>query len=452
MGASSAFWQSRIGHMLRPYANKRALTAYAFGISSGFPFVLVAATLTQWLSEVGIARKQVFLFTFVLFMYNFKFLWSPLVDSVPIPLLTRRLGQRRSWLLVTSLALVGAIFALVQVDPTKNIALFAVCAIFLGFCGATFDIVIDAFRIEIMQQDEMAVGAGMSQYGWRTGNLITSNIVLSLAALASWSVGYMAASLMVLFGLLAGLAYGEPPARTQALARAQHASSWLKRAFVAPLADFIQRQGAWLVLLFILLHKIGDTLANLSLRNFLVTLGFTKGEIQWADVNFGLLCLFVGIFVGGILYARLGQRKAVLLSLILMAVSNLSFALLALTGHSLFVMAAAVGFENFASGIGGVAVVAYLSTLCNLAFTATQFALLSAAASILGRFLTATSAAPLIDSYGFASFYILTTLAAVPGILLFFWLWRRGYVDDPASPATSAATSAQAPAEKKMSN
>jgi MFS transporter, PAT family, beta-lactamase induction signal transducer AmpG len=421
-------WQERLPEGLRPYFTKRALAAYAFGISSGFPFTLVASTLTQWLSEVGIARKEVFLFTFVLFMYNFKWIWSPLVDGVKIPYLTNRLGQRRSWLVVISLCLVGSIAMLATVDPTKDLRFFAICAITLAFFGATFDIIIDAFRIELLKTSEQGVGAGMSQYGWRSGALLTSNIVLGVAAAtSSWSLGYACSAAMVLFGLIAGLWIGEPQAHTDAVAKPRD-GSWFKTTFADPLLDFFTRKGAPLVLLFILFHKIGDTLANLSLRNMLVELGFTKTQIQWADVNFGMLCLFIGIFVGGYLYAKAGLRKSVMISLILMAVSNLSFAVVAMAGDNIWVMAAAVGFENFASGIGGVAVVAYLSLLCNLAFTATQFALLSAAASILGRFLTGTVAAPLIDSLGFVNFYVLTTVAAVPGVLLFGLMWRYGLV------------------------
>lgn len=423
-------WQERLPVGLRPYLTRRALAAYAFGISSGFPFTLVAATLTQWLSEVGIARKEVFLFTFVLFMYNFKPVWSPLVDGLKFPWLTRSVGQRRSWLIVTSVALVASILALASVNPLDDLRLFALCAIAVAFCGATFDIIIDAFRIEILEASEQAVGAGMSQYGWRSGALITSNIVLGVAAASSsWALAYACSAVMVLFGLVAGLWIGEPAARIRALAdrRDRH---WLTSTFIAPLADFFRRRGALLVLLFILVHKIGDTLANLSLRNLFVELGFSKSEIQWADVNFGMVCLFIGIFVGGIVYARAGLKRAVMVSLILMAVSNLSFAVLATAGHSVPIMAAAVGFENFASGVGGVAVVAYLSLLCNLAFTATQFALLSAAASIVGRFLTATTAAPLIDGFGFATFYLLTTLVAVPGIILFAIMIRFGLVGE----------------------
>jgi MFS transporter, PAT family, beta-lactamase induction signal transducer AmpG len=412
---------------IKPYLTKRALAALAFGISSGFPYTLLAATLTQWLSEEGITRKAVAIFSWVLFTYNLKVLWAPLVDNVKIPLLSRFLGQRQAWLVVASLALVAAIFNLAGQSPKEDLKYFAICAILVGIAGATFDIVIDAFRIEILKADEQGVGAAMSQYGWRSGALLTSNIVLTIAAASSWKFGYMAASSVVLFGLMAGLLIGEPPAREKAAAAVAH-EPWIKRTIIDPLSDFFTRPGAWIVLLFILFHKIGDTLGQLMVRNMLVDLDFTKAEIKWADVNFGTLCLLIGIFVGGVLYARIGLRKSVMISLILMMISNASFAVLASAGHHVPLLAAAMGFENFASGVGGVAIVAYLSTLCNLAFTATQFALFSAAASILGRFLTGAFAGGLIDSYGFVNFYLLTTVAALPGVLLFAYLWKAGFV------------------------
>ena len=178
-----------------------------------------------------------------------------------------------------------------------------------------------------------------------------------------------------------------------------------------------------------LVHKIGDTLANLTFRLLFEDLGFTNDEIAFYDVSLGFFAFLVGIFVGGVVYSRLGMKKAVMLSLVLMAVSNLSFAGLAASGHNNWAMAAAIAFENFASGIGGVAVVAYLSALCNLSFTATQFALLSAAASILGRFLTGTTAGTLIEAMGYVNFYLLTTVAAFPGVIMFWLMIRSGLVD-----------------------
>ena len=227
--------------------------------------------------------------------------------------------------------------------------------------------------------------------------------------------------------MLAGLIAGEPERHRAPGGRHGLAESW--QAISGPLVEFFRRQGAFLVLLFILLHKIGDTLANLTLRLLFDWLGFTNDEIALYDVGLGFWAYLIGIFVGGIVYARMGMKRSVLLSLILMAVSNLSFAALAAAGHSNAGMAAAIGFENFASGVGGVTVVAYFSALTGLRFTAAQYALISAAASVGGRFLTGTTAGALLESFGYVNFYLLTTLAAVPGILLFWLMMRSGLID-----------------------
>jgi PAT family beta-lactamase induction signal transducer AmpG len=217
--------------------------------------------------------------------------------------------------------------------------------------------------------------------------------------------------------------------------------SALWQSISGPIREFFQRHGAWLVLLFVLLHKIGDTLANLTLRLLLNDLGFSNEEIATWDVGLGFFAYLTGIFLGGVLYSSLGMKRSVLLALILMAVSNLSFAWLAHNGHSNTLLAFTIGFENVASGIGGVVVVAYLSALCNLAFTATQFALLSAAASVIGRLITGTTAGQMIESFGYVNFYLFTTAVALPGVVLYLYLLRSGAVEQSLGRAASATAS-----------
>jgi PAT family beta-lactamase induction signal transducer AmpG len=227
--------------------------------------------------------------------------------------------------------------------------------------------------------------------------------------------------------MLVGVVMGEP-ARHREPAR-PHGAVQALVAYFSPLLEFVRRRGALLVLLFVLIHKIGDTLANLTLRLLFQDLGFTNDEVAFYDVGIGFIALLIGVFAGGIAYVRLGMKNSVLISLILMAVSNFSFAALAAVGHTNIGMAAAIGFENFTSGIGGVTVVAYLSALCNLRFTATQYALLSALASIVGRVLTGTTAGRMIDAIGYVNFYLLTTLVALPGVILFWFMIRSGLAD-----------------------
>ena len=226
---------------------------------------------------------------------------------------------------------------------------------------------------------------------------------------------------------------GEPVRRQVTIARKGAAEVW--QSIAGPFGEFFRRHGAWLVLAFILVHKIGDTLANLTFRLLFDDLGFSNDEIALYDVGVGFWAYLIGIFVGGIIYARMGVKRSVLIALILMAASNLSFAGLALAGHSNLGMASAIGFENFASGYGGVVVVAYFSALCDLRFTAAQYALISAAASVVGRVLTGTTAGGLIDGIGYVNFYLLTTVLALPGIALFWWMMRSGLVDQAMGTA-----------------
>jgi PAT family beta-lactamase induction signal transducer AmpG len=409
-----------------PYFEKETLAAFFVGISSGFPYAMIGATLTTRLAQDGIDKKTVTAFTLAFLAYNLKVLWAWVVDGVHIPLLGR-LGQRVSWLLLAGAAVIAAVVNLALVDPAASIEATVIAAVLVGVAGATFDIVIDAYRIETLKPHQLGVGSGMSQYGWRIGSATAGAIALVVAGRWGWSTAYVACAAFALPAMLTGLLVGEP-ARHQVVNQKQGLAA-IGHAIVGPFTEFLRRNGAWTVLLFVLIHKIGDTLANLTFRLLFNDLGFSNDEIAVYDVAFGFWAYLAGIFVGGILFTRLGLKRSVLLALVLMCVSNLSFAALAAAGHSNAGMAAAIGFENLASGFGGVVVVAYFSALCDLEFTAAQYALISAAASVVGRILTGTTAGALIESLGYVNFYLVTTLLALPGILLFWFMIRRGMVD-----------------------
>jgi PAT family beta-lactamase induction signal transducer AmpG len=435
--AGDSGWRSVLPATVRPYTETAPLAALFLGISSGFPYAMIGATLTTRLKQDGIDKSTITAFTLVFLAYNFKFLWAWIMDGVRIPLLGR-LGQRVSWMLVTGVLVMAAVANLAFVDPAASVASVVTAAILVGVAGASFDIVIDAYRIEILEPRQLGVGSGMSQYGWRIGSAGAGAIALVVAARSGWEAAYLACAALALPAMLAALMFGEPkrhrePAEKKGVGRTV-AAVW------RPFVEFFQRRGAFLVLLFILLHKIGDTLANLTFRLLFDDLNFTNDEIALYDVGVGFWAYLIGIFIGGILYAQLGMKRSVLISLILMAVSNFSFALLAMSGHSNIGMAAAIGFENTASGIGGVCVVAYFSALCDLRFTAAQYALISAAASIVGRFLTGTTAGALIDATGYANFYLLTTLLALPGIVLFWVMMRMGLIDASIGSAGTAGS------------
>jgi MFS transporter, PAT family, beta-lactamase induction signal transducer AmpG len=419
-------WLSYVPEGVRPYLEPAPLAALFLGISSGSTFAMIGATLTTRLAQYGIRKSAVTMFALTFLAYNFKFLWAPLVDTVRLPLLGR-FGQRRSWLWVTGVVVMATVVLLGRLDPQQDLARVALAAVFVGIAGATYDIIIDAYRIELLEPRQLGVGSGMSQYGWRIGAASAGALALIVAARYGWAAAYSACALFALPAMAVGVGMGEP-ARHREPAAARGAIAAVV-AYFSPLAEFLKREGALIVLVFVLIHKIGDTLANLTLRLLFQDLGYTNDAIAFYDVGVGFVALLAGVFVGGMLYAKLGMKRSVLISLVLMAVSNFGFAALAAAGPTNLGMAAVIGFENFASGIGGVTVVAYLSALCNLRFTATQYALLSALASIAGRFLTGTTAGSLIQAMGFVNFYLLTTVVAMPGVILFWYMIRSGLAD-----------------------
>ena len=430
---------------LRPYFEKAPLAAFFLGISSGFPYAMIGATLTTRLAQGGIDKKAITAFTLAILVYNLKPLWAWVVDGVRLPLLGR-MGQRVSWLVFAGLLVMAAVANLAMVDPSSNIGATVTAALLVGLAGATYDIVIDAYRIELLKPYQMGVGSGMTQYGWRIGSVAAGALALVLAARIGWSGAYLACAGFALPAMLTGLIVGEPERHREPTGR--RSTSEIVASIVGPFTEFFQRQGAWVVLGFILIFKIGDTLGQLVVRLLFDSMGYSNDEIAVFDVGVGFWAYLIGIFIGGVLYARLGLKRSVLLSLVLMAVSNASFAWLAASGRSNIGMAGAIGFENIASGIGGVTVIAYFSALCDLRFTAAQYALISAAASVVGRLATGTTAGALVERFGYVDFYILTTIVALPGVALFWWMSRSGLVDQSIG---SAGTSGEGDARAEAS-
>ncbi len=424
---------------IKPYVEKEPLAAFFLGVSSGFPYAMIGATLTSRLAQDGIDKKTVTAFSLVFLAYNFKFLWAWIIDGVKLPLIGQ-LGQRVSWMLVTGTLVIAAVANLALVDPAADIGWVVTSAILVGITGATFDIVIDAYRIETLEPRQLGVGSGMTQYGWRIGSAAAAALALVLAARVGWELAYLACAMFALPAMITALVLGEPARRH--VAAATKGIGEAVRAVYGPFVEFFTRKGALLVLLFILLHKIGDTLATLTVRLLLDDKGYSNDEIAIYDVGVGFWAFLIGIFVGGVLYSRLGMKRSVLISLALMGVSNLSFALLAAVDKTNLGLAATFTFENFASGIGGVTVVAYFAALTDLRFTASQYALISAAASIVGRVLTGTTAGAMVESFGYVNFYLFTTAAALPGIILFWLMMRSGLIDSSIGTAGTETSEA----------
>ncbi|HWW64923.1 MAG TPA: MFS transporter [Sphingomonadaceae bacterium] len=418
---------------IRPYFHIRPVAALLLGISSGFPLTLLLATMTYWLSKVGVDKTTIGFAIGLTTPYTLKFLWAPLIDRLPIPLLTRLVGQRRAWLFAVQALLFLSIWMLGGSDPAGGLAAFAFWAVMTAFLSATQDIVIDAYRIEILPDAELPHGTAMNQFGYRIGNLAAGAGTVWLASAEGaglgWAVAYGVTAFLVLPGVLAALIGGRGLHEIALAAErpARGVTEWLSETVILPFREFLSRRGAVLILLFVLIYKLGDAMGQAMLNPMIVDLGFTDTEYIAVNKLVGFWALIVGSALGAPFIAWLGMGRALVVSGMLMMVTNLNFAALAWAGHSPLMLAWAVGSENLASGIGLTVFVTYLSGLSNLAYTATQFALLSSFAAVGRTWLSAPSGYA-AEALGWAGFYLLTTLVALPGLLLLLLMWRRGFV------------------------
>ena len=426
----------------RVYLEPPVLVVLLLGFASGLPLALTGATLTFRLAESGVGKGEIGLFALVGIAYGWKFLWSPVLDQVPLPLLGRRLGRRRGWLVAIQLALVLAIVGLGLSDPAQDLGLTAMLAVLVAFLSASQDIVIDAYRIEILERRQQGAGAATIVAGYRVAMLVSGAGALILASLVGWAAAYVAMAACLLVGILTVLLYREPAGAPVAPGTGGTASQRLIEAVWQPLADFFRRAGvrqAALILLFIALYKLGDALLGAMANPFYVDLGFTKTEVATVVKLYGLVASLAGGFLGGMIINRQGILKGLWICGLCQMLSNLVFVLQAWVGHDLAVLALTISLENLAGGMGTAAFVAYLSSLCNVAYTATQYALLSSFMA-QARTLLAAGSGFLAAATGWVGFFLLTTVAAVPGLLLLLVLQRRLGPAEPVPAGTPAPT------------
>ncbi|HZB92549.1 MAG TPA: MFS transporter [Stellaceae bacterium] len=422
---------------LEVYRDRRMLAILGMGFSSGLPLPLTFGTLSYWLAEAGVSRTDIGLFVLVGFSYNYKFAWSPFIDRLPIPYLTRRLGRRRSWAVVIQLLLMAAIFALGRADPRTELAATALLAVLVAFLSASQDIVIDAYRIELLQADEQGAGAAATQWGYRIGMLAASAGAFDAAAFGGWRFSYTVMAALMAVGLATVLLTREPdvappPRVARSAGLLERLAAWSRQAIVMPFGDFMARRGWIAILAFIVLYKCGEALAGTMANPLYQELGFTKLEVG----NIGKIVSFAaslsGVALGGVLVARLGLFAALLFGGVLQMLSNLLYIALLLAGHSDAMLALSIFGENFTGGLASAAFVAYLSGLCSLAFTATQYALFSSIAAVPVRFLAAP-AGWLVDRLDWIPFFLVATAACLPSLVLLLYIMRRR--DGAAVPA-----------------
>lgn len=440
MADTAAGARAWIGETAALYLKRRILVILLLGFSSGLPLLLSFSTLSAWMRESGVDLTTIGLFSLVGAPYTVKFLWAPVIDAVRLPVLGRLLGRRRSWMILTQIALMISITLLGATDPIANPALMAAMALAVTFWSASQDIVVDAYRIESLSEEEQGAGAAAYTFGYRIGVLAAGAGALFLADAIGWFTAYLGMAGLMLIGLVTALASPEPgmaPADTER----RSAVEWARHAVVAPFSDFLLRRGAILILVFILLYKLGDAFLGTLTNPFYIDLGFTKTEIAQVTKVFGLVALLAGLFAGGALVKRLGLLKALLICGVLQALSNLIFVAQALAGHDVWMLTVTIGVENFTGGMGTAAFVAYLSSLTNVAFTATQFALLSSFMAF-GRTVLSSGGGWLTDQIGWIGFFLASTAIALPGLILLLVLMRMFPPARPSAGAQAANSSA----------
>jgi len=403
--------------IFEPYLDRRVISIFFFGFSSGLPLPLVTTTFATWLREERVSLETIGLLSLISLAYALKFLWAFIFDILRLPVLSPALGRRRSWLLVTQSLLLLAILCLAQTDPSSSLPLLTVFALILAFLSATQDILIDAYRTEILEERKLGAGAASVQFGYRLGMLVGGAFCLILADNVGFGKAYATMSLFVGVGILATLLSKEP-----SVALEKH-ERFLK-AVIAPFLDLIRRQNGILLLLFVSFYRLGESMLGVMANPFYIDMGFSKTDIGTVSKVFGLVMTLLGTFVAGLMVSRFGIKKTLVIGGLLQAFSNLAYIQLALSGHSIQMFAAVIAIENISGGLGSGAFVAYLSSLCNRSFTAAQYALLSSVATLFGK-LCGSQSGYLADALGWPLYFFGTFLFALPGLFLLVMILRR---------------------------
>lgn len=414
---------------LSVYRDWRIASITLLGFSSGAPLLLTASILQAWLTQENIDLTSIGLFTLVGLPYTLKFLWAPLIDNLHIPILSTLFGRRRSWLLLLQMFLIAAILALAFSQPGTSLLYVTIAAIAVAFASASYDIIVDAYRIEICDEKNMAAGAATFVYGYRIAMWLTGFSSLVIAEYFGWMISYMVMAAFILIGTVTVLFTREPK---EQLAKAKDTDGssanayldWLKTSVIDPFTDFMRKPDWLIVLLFAVLYKFGDALAGAMATPFYLQTGFTLIEVAEISKVLGTVATFGGLFIGGWLLAATTMYRTLWICGLLQMLSNLMFAAQAAIGHDLAFLALTIGLENVASGMGTAVFVAYLSSLCNTAYTATQYALLTSLMAV-ARTVLVSPAGWLVERTGWIEFFLITTAAALPGLALLWYLSYR---------------------------
>ncbi|MDZ4057409.1 MAG: MFS transporter, partial [Polynucleobacter sp.] len=416
----------------RVYLEWPCLRMLFLGFSAGLPLLLILGTLSFWLREAGIDRSTIGYLTWVGLIYAGKWLWAPLVDRVPIPILGKLLGRRRSWLICAQIVIVLGLLGMASLDPKVAITPVVWCALIVAFGSATQDIALDAFRIESADSDHQAALAATYQTGYRLALIWSGAGVLWLAArvesgvgydVSAWQFAYLCMAGSIAVGVMTTL-FSKEPARIE-LTKARNAKAWLHQTLIEPFAEFITRYRwqAIAILALIAIYRISDVVMGIMANPFYVDMGYTKDEVAAVSKVFGVIMTLLGAFIGGVLTLRFGVMRILLLGAVLSAVSNLLFAWLATQGHDLTGLVWVISADNLSSGIATAAFIAFLSSLTNIQYSATQYALFSSMMLLMPKWLAGFSGV-FVDAFGYSIFFISTAIIGLP-VLLLIWLVIR---------------------------
>jgi PAT family beta-lactamase induction signal transducer AmpG len=419
---------------LRVYLEPATWRMLFLGFSAGLPLLLVLGTLSFWLREAGIDRTTIGYLSWVGLAYAFKWAWAPLVDRLPIPLFSRWLGRRRAWLLFAQAIIVTGLIGMAMADPKLSLETVVWCALLVAVGSATQDIALDAFRIESADIQRQGALAAAYQTGYRLAMIWAGAGVLWIAARSeiasaasyqhgAWQTAYLVMAASMSVGVLTVLLSPEPVRRV--LPPARNAAAWLREVLVEPFADFLRRYGwhAALILSLIAVYRISDVVMGIMANPFYVDMGYTKDEVAAVTKVYGVIMTLVGAFVGGALAVRFGVMKVLMLGAVLSAASNLLFAWLAARGHDVQALVFVISADNLSSGIASAAFIAYLSSLTNVEYSATQYALFSSMMLLLPKWLAGFSG-KYVDAFGYGNFFTATACLGAP-VLALVWLASR---------------------------
>ena len=413
---------------LKVYLEAATLRMFALGFSAGLPLLLVLGTLSFRLREAGVDRTTIGYLSWVGLAYGFKWVWAPLVDRLPLPPLTTLLGRRRGWLLLAQALVIVGLVGMAYNDPRAGLQPLVWCALLVAFGSATQDIALDAYRIESAATEKQAALAAAYQTGYRLAMIWAGAGVLWVAAWAelasatgyqdgAWKTAYLVMAGSMAVGVLTVLLSPEPARRP--VAPAKNVAAWLQSVLIEPFADFIRRYRwqAALILSLIAIYRISDVVMGIMANPFYVDMGFTKDEVASVSKVFGVIMTLVGAFIGGVLSMRLGVMRVLMMGAVLSAASNLLFAWLGSRGHDLTALVLVVSADNLAGGIASAAFIGYLSSLTNINYSATQYALFSSLMLLLPKFIAGYSGV-FVDAFGYATFFTATAALGLPVLVL----------------------------------